>query len=133
MKISNKSINFFGCILLKIAIECGYAYGVGIVFAYTGIDIVFDLWKYIFSWVVALFIFWFSCFRIRENYLWIVNMMFMILSYIPTISLWGITDAETDYIFATLIFLICMVMECRLFQISIHNSKPSNEIGRAHV
>lgn len=120
MRIGNKSINFLYCILLKIAVEYGYAKGVGVVFAYTGIDIVFDIKKYIFSWVVAVFIFWFSCFQIEENYLWIINMLFMILSYIPTISLWGITDADIDYIFATLIFLVCMLLECRLFQALIH-------------
>lgn len=131
MKIGYKTNNFFCCILLKIAVEYGYADGVGIVFAYSGIDITFSIWRYIFSWIVALFIFWFSIYQIKENYLWIINMIFMIFSYIPTMSLWGITAAGPDYILAALIFLLCMVMGCRMFQIAVHSSMSGLEYEKA--
>lgn len=128
MKVDNRFVSFINCILMKIVIEYGYANGVGQVFGYTGIEIEINKFRLCISWMFALIVFWFACYRIRQDYLWILNMLFMMLSYIPTMSMWGIkSEIENSAIFATAFCMVSMVFSCRVFQVI--TKKTGNDIN----
>lgn len=117
IKIDERLKLFMSGILLKIMIEFGYALCLSKIYFYWDMAIYLDVGKYLFSWFVVILILWISCYRIKHDLLGMANLFFLIFSYIPTISLWGIKKSITwGGIIATFIYCIFMMTGCFLIQ-----------------
>ena len=113
--INHKLKLFFIFIMMKIVTELGYI-NIGQIFHYTGIEIQYNSEFYIYSWIIALVIFYISCYKLQWNYSGIINIIFMILSFIPTISLWGIKEGITlSGVIASSIYIAMMLCACSVF------------------
>lgn len=117
ININERHIIFILAVFFKLIIEYAYSNCIGVVFDYSGIDIKFDLFKYFFSWCIALIVIFFECYVLRKDYLWTVNSLFLIFSYIPTTSLWGIKEGYSwGAICAMALYCIMMNIACCLYQ-----------------
>ena len=118
---------FIVCILYKILIELSYIYGISVFLDYSGIEIQFSMLKYLFSWMAFVVITGWSIFGVKSDYIGNINIILLVFSYIPTMSLWGIKKGiGWSGILVIFFYFIMMIIGCQLIQ-KILNVKKKNK------
>lgn len=111
-----KSLNFLLIVLFKICLDCFYIFLVSPKYAYEGMIFEFNLIKYIFSWILFIFL-TMEILRLNDNFLSICFNLEYSITILPLITYYALGNKNTIY--------IIYVFLCFYIQFYILNKKEN--------
>lgn len=105
-----RSFNFLLIVLFKICLDCFYIFLISPKYAYEGMVFDFSLIKYIFSWILFIFL-TVEILRINDRFLSICFNLEYSITILPLITYYALGNENTIYIIYTfLCFYIQLYM-----------------------